>query len=675
MKAAGVRLDWSVKHPPLWAVINITLVLVAAAAATHHLSFGWMSMALVGVAVAFVAMVTVVAGLLTGRKPIKALGLGALLFAGGIWVLVGRVSPWQPATLGPLVVAAVSAGAVVLVVGRRDRNKAQAAGLEAVRQVFASAAAGLAREWMERIERVAHIKGQVLRNEAWPGKTGFTMTFQPVAGGTTVRDLATAAARLAADAHLPVGCGVEVGPGDHRGQMVLRVSTVNALKQVRPYPMPAHPTTINNPVPIGVHRDTSESSISLRYHSGVLVGAVGSGKTNRLHVITAGLAFCTDVLVWQIDLTGGLSAPWINPWLEGRVAAPGVDWAASNIEEAAAMLRALIAVINGRKPAYRKRMRAANDDKVPVGPDLPQIILMVDEFATLPGQLQTDLTTISDTGRSVGVRTMVCALRATMDYLPSSVKAQADERIGQRMTSEAEMAYLFGWADNVSPADAPNPGNGFVQGIASETARPDMAYRMSPHMVDEVLARTAGHRPRLDDISVALADEGERLYAERWVRHRAAAAAAESTSPGASVGASPRVRRFEAEAADRRTNRQSWEDRLPAASTRAGFDVTDPASWPTPKGVSYPRSPAHEALLDLLRDALPQGLSPQALVKALIDAGHAPERQTVQKWLGVEVSRGTVKQPVDRGPYYFVVQDEPVRAAITAGAETTGGAS
>lgn len=657
MTGPTARLDWSGKHGPVWAAINITLALVATAAVTHYVSIPGTYMALAAAGVLLVAVVTAFSVLVLRDSLPGAALAGLLLLAGGAWVLVGRVSPHDPTTLGVVAIG----GTLAAIVGRLWRRRtsreglatAKAAAIQAARQ-FVSAKA---LEWERRISRVCKIEGRVTQVDDWPNGTGFDLRFVPQEGGTTTRDIMTASARLAADAKLPVGCGVEVVDGDHRGEMLLRVATVNALKVERPYPTSLAPRSINDPQRVGVNRDASVSTINLRFHSLAMVGEVGSGKSNRLHVVASELAQCSDVLTWMIDFTGSLFTPWITPWLEGRAAAPGVDWVASTPEEAYAMTQSLIAVIDGRKPAYRRRMRAANDDKLPVGSDVPQIILIVDEFRKTSREVQHDIATISDTGRGAGVRTVVCALRATTDYLPPEIKAQAANRIGQRMTSEAEIAYLLGWDQGLKPADAPYAGNGFVVSADDRRgARPDLAYRQTPEGVDDVVVRTAGWRPAMDAVSVKLADKGAAVYSGRWDRYDEQQARLAEAD-----GILERGRARVADAIDgagaKRATGAAFESRGSALNATAAFDLADVKAWPAPKNIPYQRSPAHERVLALLAEAAPNGLQPQAIMARLAEEGFATERQTLQKWLSMETSRGTVRQPVERGPYYALIEE------------------
>src|SRR5690606_1557375 len=130
--------------------------------------------------------------------------------------------------------------------------------------------------------------------------------------GVTWRTLAAHADGLAAAADLPEGCGVEVGPGVSRRRALVEVSTVDALRDDIPLPPITTPRTVNDPIPIGILRNGAPVAVPLRYDSAVLVGATGSGKSNELQTMLAGLLACADTLVCVIDYNGaGVALPWI----------------------------------------------------------------------------------------------------------------------------------------------------------------------------------------------------------------------------------------------------------------------------------------------------------------------------------------------------------------------------
>jgi hypothetical protein len=94
----------------------------------------------------------------------------------------------------------------------------------------------------------------------------------------------------------------------------------------------------------------------------------------------------TDNLTWVIDLNGGgLALPWLHAWhTGGRPGRPPIDWVADTPAKALAMAKAaLVRIAKARKPGYKHLEIAANDDKLPVRPAVPGILIAGDEIAEI----------------------------------------------------------------------------------------------------------------------------------------------------------------------------------------------------------------------------------------------------------------------------------------------------
>lgn len=515
---------WHWRHPhPAWGTINAAGATLGtagiAAAAGVPAPF-----ALIGGALG--AAGAVAGGMtddLSGRR---------LLWRAGSWMLpatwmastIGLDAVWSGPALGTLAAGTAAAATIATAAGRARQRRTVTRHQQAARADAATARERVAVAWEARIARVTDVKVTIRAVQAWPTRSGFTLDADLPTGGATWRDIARRTEGLATDARLPNGCEVTVEPGDSRGAVLLHVSTVNRLGEDH-YLDDYSPLSINNPLAIGVHRNGEQALINLRYACGVLVGQTDSGKTNQLQTINTQLIRAVDAIVWHIDLAGGgLARPWVTPWAEGRAPRPAVDWVATTAAEAEIMTRAAIEILKGRKPAYQQRMRDANDDKIPVGPDLPEIVIVVDEIKTVPAHIVAMLTEISDTGRAAGVRTLSCALRATDDYLPVAIKEQARIRVGMRVSDEKELNYLYGWKYNIDSEAAPYQGCGFLlAGEPGEAApMPFKGYRTDPGRIDTAAIAAAGWRPNLDPTSAHLADQvavrGTRAYTDRWSR-------------------------------------------------------------------------------------------------------------------------------------------------------------
>lgn len=457
-----------------------------------------------------------------------ALRAAGWLGAGGWCSWAIAEGPWSQWGVGTLVAGALGLGGAMAGAHRVEEKAAEKKAADEVAAKRASLdgkRAAIAKEWEERIARVcAGTVVQIVGVETWDTGSGFTLEGEFGPGGSRWKNLAAAAEALASDARLPEGCGIEVGPGIHRGAVLLNVSTANALIADADYPTDYSPLTINGPAAIGVYRDGSLAAPVMRQRSALIVGRRGSGKTNLMNVQIANQVRMTDNLVWVIDLNGGgLALPWLHAWeAAGRPGRPPIDWVADTPDKALVMAKAMLRIAKTRKPGYKKREIAANDDKLPVGPDVPAITLNDDEIAEIYSpkarrnevirELGDILVQVMEIARAVALNILNAALRATQDVVAEpQILVQAGLRIGLK-SDEREMSYLFGWTDQLGPEDAPYPGCGFMK-LEDDPARPFKVYRILPDRIADIVKATAGMRPELDELSRRAAGDD---YANRW---------------------------------------------------------------------------------------------------------------------------------------------------------------
>ncbi|WP_432924287.1 hypothetical protein ACQPZZ_29090 [Microbispora sp. CA-135349] len=377
------------------------------------------------------------------------------------------------------------------------------------------------------MQRVCRVRVSVTDVREWPTRTGYDIHADLPGAGSTRAHLAAAADALAVDARLPMGCGVEISPGAHRGAVVLRVATVNRLTQNIDYPADYRARSILDPVALGEYRDGSTAAVLLRESSALVTGQKGSGKTTTLHALTAGIGLCRDAIVWHIDLNGGgMSQAWLHPWLEGDSPRPAVDWAAATPDEALELAETARAIAKDRKKSTRALKIRANSSLMPVSPELPEIVVIVDEGAESLSptnrdtrELREALEEIQRIGRNEAVNVVFSSLRATQDMISANVKKQSAVRVGMYVTDEEELSFLFGWSRRgLSLADLPGPGCGFVQD-GQAAPRPFRGYFMQPGDVVDAAHAVARTRPELDAAARQVAGQ---VYATRYDRMRAA---------------------------------------------------------------------------------------------------------------------------------------------------------
>ncbi|MDI5971867.1 hypothetical protein POF50_021450 [Streptomyces sp. SL13] len=668
------RVDWNAGHGPLTGTINATTGALTATTLAHAAGLpAWWALA----AGAAGAVGTIGAGL---RKAVS----GAMLsFRGGCWLAAGSWSAWamhtgpvQPAALGALAVTGIAAGTLSVAFAHREETE------QARRTTLITLGArrALAVEWIDRLERVCRITGATIPGiEQWPAGTGYTVEVELPEGGTTRRAVADRTDALASDLDLPNGCGVQVLPGISRRRVLILIQTRSMAGTVIAYPtdnLTEH-RTVNNPLPVALLPDGGLAELDMRQASTVVAGPTGSGKTNWLHTLIARFNETNDVLVWVIDLNGGsIGLPWLHAWREAQqgvegsrwagadIPTPGVDWVASTPAEAALMLKAAVRIAKSRKVAYQDHMRTADDDKLPVSPQVPEIVIVMDEGAEVAAtreakQVMAGISEVIRIARAMAIRAVVSVLRVTQDVLPDPmVRKMAANRVCTGATEDSELGHIFGWRALSAEDSFHGPGSLLV-GVDGKQPQPGQQWRITPRVIEEVCAATAHRRPTLDKPSFEAAGTD---YAQRWTLERCGHLWSTATVPdsgpaggGSSAGGE---RRWKATASwDKPTESRvetpavseleamfnlpaAARDGEPAAPQAGGTDWSDPSAWTTGREKAEPdQADARQAALTLLLAAGPDGTGASAIAREMAD-DFGTNRQTVVGWLKAWVETG-----------------------------------
>ncbi|MCC9310118.1 DNA translocase FtsK [Kitasatospora sp. RB6PN24] len=597
--------------------------------------------------------------------------------------------------------AAIGAGLNVSVV-RSEPTRQERRRLVALRRE----SVGVLDDWVDRIKRVARIEGCTSVDiQWWDGKVGYTVEIELPRGGTTIDDIVNFGPKFAGDLRLPDGCGVEIRPGAHRGVILIDVTLTDVITETIPYPEEFSELTLTKPFPFGPYRNGAEAMGTLLDDCGIMVGETDAGKTNLLRVVTAQLARMPDALILAIDITGGgVALPWITPWAtEGIADAPIIDWIAHTEDEARLMVRWAIEVIAARKAGYQQLMRQHKTDKLPISHDIPGIVILVDETASLPHDIKEGLDRVANEGRAMRVRNLACALRATLDTITSAMKLQSKWRVGMTVSDPEELAYLFPGYVKIDPKDAPVAGSGWNMHTRLGPKRPTAfkAWRLVDTLIDRVCTVCAARRPTADPI--ALSVPTAKAYLSRWARtlpalykgqtltpaaakvvsttddHRTAAqwlAALQenpdqpvttSTAPKAPTGAGGAAEMFarlEAEfAADGDGSSDPGTPVDLTKPTDASPDLSDApvVTLPRPTRALDPR----EVAWSILEAAGDQGCTPKELYTALAQAleergADVPAERTVRGWLPTWAKEGKVTADTSGQYTRYTVKSEPI---------------
>ncbi|MFJ3858878.1 hypothetical protein ACIPRL_21840 [Streptomyces sp. NPDC090085] len=662
-KKNTVRVDWKAPHGILTGTLNATAGTLVTTALAH--SAGMPS----GYALAAGAAGAVGSSVAGWRNRLTG---ATVAFRAACWTAAGTWSCWALTTGGPLtltglgslLVGGIATGTLAAGFAAHEETE------QARRRLLLSIGTrrALAAEWVERIARVCRVENvSVLGIEHWPSGMGYTIEIELPEGGVTRKQVADRTDALASDLDLPDGCGLQVLPGVSRRRLLIEVATKTYQGQEIPFPVEemAETTTINNPAPIALLSDGGRAELDMRQASTVVAGGTGSGKTNWLQTLIARLLQTNDTLVWVIDLNAGsLGLPWLHAWREAQtdparrdeVPAPGVDWLASTPAEAKLMLEAAIAIASARKIAYQQHMRDEDDDKLPVSPQIPEIVIIMDESAEVSAtkaakEVMAGVVKVIRVARAMAIRAVISALRVTQDVLPDPmVRKMASNRVCTGANEDSELGHLFGWRALTAENSFSGPGSMLV-GTEGKQPKTAQQWRITPSGIDAVTRATAHRRPTLDTISLQAAGPA---YTERWTEARcghlwgapATTGVPAAPGPGTMTGrqgggqwkatagwdqpravATPGADELEAMFRMPSADPEAW------AESDGLTDWSDPSSWTADRPAAEPEQPdARQAALDLIIAAGAAGTGASAMERDLKDT-YGTRRPVIQRWL------------------------------------------
>ncbi|WP_326651570.1 hypothetical protein [Streptomyces sp. NBC_01750] len=686
---SGPVWDWSAGHGPVTGALSATTgaFALATTGAATSMPPGWALAAGTAGAVGHA-----IAGLRARNAGRTIATRAASWLVGASWTTWAMATgPLTWAALGSLATIGIGIGAAAHSMSLYEEAREEEAIAAAERQVAAELSAerrAIAAEWVDRIQRVCGITLRVLAVEMWPTGTGFSIDAELPAGGATYDRIAKESGRLSSDARLPHGCTAAAGPGIDQGRVLIDVTTVNVLVTETPYPSDYGPLSIHTGLPWGYRTNAEEILTYLREQCALVVGPTGSGKTNMVHVILAGLARATDVLTWVIDLNAGSAGlPWVLPALNHQPEAgqaplrPGVDWLAASYEEALLMLDTAVRVAKHRKMAYQDLMSRANTDLLPVSAKIPQIMLVIDEGAEIltsndknMRELAKKILEVIRIARAMGVRTVLTALGATGSVLGNlMIRREAKVRVALTggETEGMDLGKMFPSSRGLKTDQAPYKGAGFM-GTPESPVALFKNWRILPNQIRDIVAATSERHPALDQPSASAAGPG---YAHRWYSDRVAwMHDTPSTDTGADITTTPvkagglnlSALRSEGDQPDADTLAAQFmaeideqfgtiaEPTAPAAADETPTAPTQGLNLSALRGdKDSDAGPAWLAeAIDAIKSAGPMGMKPSAIAELV-----GRDRKTVRDALKAAAERGELNYR-DNGPHSVYVHPD-----------------
>ena len=225
---------------------------------------------------------------------------------------------------------------------------------------------------------------------------------------------------------------VEADP-EHADQALVRVLDAAAIDW--PSLTSGEPVSVTRPVPLGLYEDARPVSVSLAHRHGLIGGIAGAGKSGVLNVVLASLVACRDVVLWGIDLKGGME---LGPW------AGCLDRLATTPADAAALLADAVAVLDARAGDLGERGIRLWEP----APESPALVIVIDEYAELSDEAAAALAhadSIARRGRAVAVTLLVATQRPTQKAMGSgAVRSQMDVRICLRVRERRDVDLVLG---------------------------------------------------------------------------------------------------------------------------------------------------------------------------------------------------------------------------------------
>jgi S-DNA-T family DNA segregation ATPase FtsK/SpoIIIE len=470
--AAAIRLIWLYRSELAPALTAGSLAVMATWAHARHP--GW-AIPLAGLAIASAAVLAARRpGWLAARMPFgrraERLYAASVIAYGGLWL--AAATAWGPGT-PPLPTAALAgtlAAGVPWWAHRRRRARAR------VERTIEA--------WPQFCEAVGLPGSRIL--SATADRWGWTARLALRRGQT---------ARQAVD-HMPAiesALGARVGAvrieTDPRraDRALMRVTETDPHAEPIPWPgVPSsarsHAASVASPVELGVFEDGSPVLMRLLCRNTLIGGVVGSGKSGVLNVVLAALAACLDVVVWGIDLKGGIE---LRPWAAclGRLATTGAD--------AAAMLADAVAELQRRTAD----LTACGQRLWLPEPDRPALLVVVDEYAELPESAHACADTLARLGRAAAVNLLAATQRPTQQAMGHrAVRSQMDNRVCLRVRERRDVDLVLGQGMHAAGWRAESldaPGKFLISTPEHTAPRPARAYLIQDADVQAATSRCA----------------------------------------------------------------------------------------------------------------------------------------------------------------------------------------
>jgi S-DNA-T family DNA segregation ATPase FtsK/SpoIIIE len=219
-----------------------------------------------------------------------------------------------------------------------------------------------------------------------------------------------------------------------------------------------------------------------------------------LNVILANLSACPDVVLWGVDLKGGME---LQPW------AGCLDRLATTPDAATRLLADAVRVLDARAAALADTGARLWQP----APHTPALVVVIDEYAELAeetGDATAHVDSIARRGRAVAVTLLAATQRPTQQAMGNgAVRSQMDIRICLRVRERRDVDLVLGQGMLAAGwrADAlTTPGTFYLSASGLDIPRRARAYHVTDSDVTATAGRHANRRTELDALSAAALD-------------------------------------------------------------------------------------------------------------------------------------------------------------------------
>lgn len=353
--------------------------------------------------------------------------------------------------------------------------------------------------WPDIAEQVGLAGSRVLSAvvDVWGWRARMTLR-----AGQTVADVI---------AHVPaIESGLGTRPGAvrvepdpaHAGLFLMRVLAEDPHASAVPWPGPIA-RSVTDPIRLGIFEDATDVDVSMLRRHVLLGGIAGAGKSGILNVILGNLTACPDVVLWGIDLKGGME---LRPW------APCLARLATTPADATALLRDAVRVLEARAHAMGD---SASRLWLPTE-QAPALVIIVDEYAELADNAPAAVEhadSVARRGRALAVTLLAATQRPTQQAMgKGAVRSQMDVRISLRVRERRDTDLILGqgmfaagWHAHTLDA----PGKFLVSAEGFLHPRRARAYLITDDDVSATVSRYAKERPPLDALSADASNHDE----------------------------------------------------------------------------------------------------------------------------------------------------------------------